>query len=180
MHRKLTVFSLLLLAAGCNSDRAHVDTDEGAPRLASTVAVSDPKAPAQLLDGWYGLEDKAWRWTAGHFAVLLRPPAGAAQSGATLKLQFTIPQALLDKVKTTSLSASIKGTNLPPETYTKSGAYTYTRDVPANLLGDDTVKVTFALDKYIPAGTVENRELGVIATAVGLEPKAAAATAPAK
>jgi hypothetical protein len=177
LHRKIAVFSVILLAlTGCkNEDRLHVETNEGAPRLASMLAMSDPKAPTQLLDGWYGLEDKAWRWTSGHFAVLLRPPTGSAQSGATLKLQFSIPQALIDRVKTTSITATIKGTPLPPETYTQAGSFTFTRDVAAGLLAEETVKVLFSLDKFIPAHTVENRELGLIVTAVGLEPKTAAA-----
>ncbi len=174
MHRKIAVFSLLLLAAGCSRDRVRVETDEGAPRLASMLAMSDPKAPTQLLDGWYGLEDKAWRWTAGHFAVLLRPPTASAQNGATLKLQLSIPQALIDRVKTTTITATIKGTALPPETYTQTGAFTFARDVPASLLGEDSVKVVFSMDKFIAAGTVENRELGLIVTAVGFEPKTAA------
>ena len=32
-------------------------------------------------------------------------------------------------------------------------------------------KVEFALDRYLPAGTVDPRELGVIVTSVGFEPR---------
>ncbi len=159
------------LSACKNSGRVGVDTDEEAPRLATMIAMSDPKAATQLISGFYPAETPAWRWTAGHFVVMLRPPLGAGQSGAVLKFRFTLPDSVLNKVKTTSLSASVNGSPLSPETYTKSGEYTYTRDVPASALAGDSAKVEFALTKYLAAGAVETRELGVIASSVGFEHK---------
>ena len=70
-----------------------------------------------------------------------------------------------------ALTASVGATKLKSETYAKPGAYTFTADVPAELLTKDSVTVDFALDKSIPASAADQRELGVIATSVGLESK---------
>ena len=107
----------------------------------------------------------------GQFTVALRPPRNAALKGATLHLKFTIPEAVVAKLKTMSLSASVNGTALSPETYTQPGEFDYSRDVDPKLLTGDAVNVDFTLDKFLPAGMVETRELGVIATSVGFEAK---------
>ena len=170
--RAAVAAALLISLAGCkDKDRVTVQTEEEAPRLATMLAMNDPRAQSQLVSGWYSLEANSWRWTSGHFIVLLRPPLGSSQAGAILKLKFNFPDAVWQKVKKTSLSATVNGVALPPENYTKSGDYTYTRDVPATALAGDSAKVEFTLDKFLPAGTTENRELGVIATAVGFEHK---------
>ena len=120
--RKLALLALLALASGCkNKDKVRVLTEEEAPRMATMLTMADPRAPTQLLIGFYALEAGGWRWTAGHFTVILRPPRDAAQVGAVLKLKLTIPQAVLDHVKSTAITATIGGTALAPETYTKAG-----------------------------------------------------------
>jgi len=171
--RKAALFcTFLLLLAGCKSkDKIRAQTEEDAPRLATMLTMSDPRAPAQLLLGFYSLEPGGWRWTAGRFSAILRPPRDAAQVGAVLKLKFSLPQAVLDHVSSTAITASLAGTTLPAETYSKAGDYEYIREVPAALFTSDSVKVDFALTKFLAAGTVEGRELGVIATAVGFEHK---------
>ncbi|MEI9975447.1 MAG: hypothetical protein WDO73_27300 [Ignavibacteriota bacterium] len=95
----------------------------------------------------------------------------AAQQGATLELHLTAPAPSIQKLGSLTLSASIGGTTLGPETYSKAGEYTYKRDVPANLLAGDTVRVDFQLDKVIPPGDVDKRELGVVASSVALVAK---------
>jgi hypothetical protein len=168
-----SVFALsFALLAGCkNKDRTRAQTEEEAPRMATMLTMSDPRAPTQLLLGFYSLESGGWRWTAGHFTVILRPPRDAAQVGATLKLKFSLPQAVIDHVASTSVTGSVAGIAFPPETYTKAGDYEYVREIPAAAFTSDSVKVEFALSKFLAAGTVEGRELGVIATAVGFEHK---------
>jgi len=144
---------------------------ELAPRLANTLKMNDPAAPAQLLKGFYGVEGGSWRWTAGHFSLLLRSPLSAAQHGATLSLAFTIPEVVIQKLGSVTLTASIGATKLKSETYTKSGAYTFAADVPAELLTKESVTADFALDKSLPAGAVDQRELGIIVTSASLESK---------
>jgi hypothetical protein len=172
LARKGLLAAGLLLLGGCHSkDRVHVETDEGPPRMAAMITMADEKSSPQLLEGFYGLEDKSWRWTAGHFSVLLSTPPLASRDGAVLKVQLSIPKPLIDRVKTTTLTAEIAGTKLSPESYTQTGSFSFVRDVPAKLLQDDSVHVDFSLDRFLPSGTVDGRELGLVVTSVGFEPQ---------
>lgn len=144
---------------------------EEAPRLATTVHTGDAKSAPQLVSGFYDIEDGAWRWTGKQFTVELGVPVGAGQAGAALELDFTIPDVVIQKSKNVTLAASVDGNTLPPETYTKAGEYAYQREVPAALLKGSSVKVTFTLDKTIQAGGGDLRDLGVVATSVGLKGK---------
>ena len=56
-------------------------------------------------------------------------------------------------------------------TYTTAGDHTYSKDVPASALNTDAVTVDFALDKFLPPGTVDQRELGIVVTSIGFESK---------
>jgi hypothetical protein len=103
--------------------------------------------------------------------VVLGTPAGAAKTGATLELHLTVPPPSIEKLGSLTLTASIDGTDLGPETYSKAGPYVYKRDVPARLLAGDSAKVLFQLDKALQPGGADIRELGVVVTSAGLEPK---------
>jgi len=130
--------------------------------------MGDPLAAHQLMSGFYDIEAHAWRWTQRQFAVRLRPPSRAARNGASLEVHLTVPKPSIDKLQSLTLSASIAGTALAPETYTKVGNYTYKRDVPANLLGGNSVRVDFQLDKAMPPGGGDLRELGIVVLSAGL------------
>jgi hypothetical protein len=166
--------TLILAPVGCKR-KAKVrvqTTEEEAPRMASTVSMGDPRSAPQLVSGFCTIEQGSWRWTARQFTIVLRPPFGAAQKGAVLKMALTVPDPVIAKLRTISLSASVDGHPLPPETYTKSGPYTYTRDVEASLMAGESTKVEFQLDKAMPPGNGGDlRELGIVARSIGLEPK---------
>jgi hypothetical protein len=166
------VTALLLAAPACKHPDVHVtDTIEEAPRLASTVRMGDAGMASQLAGGFYGVESGAWRWTMRRFAVNLRPPAHSAQRGAVLELHLTVPPPSIQKLGAIALSAAIGDSALAPETYSKAGEYTYRRDIAASLLGGDAVRIDFQLDKAIPPGDVDKRELGIVASSVGLVSK---------
>jgi hypothetical protein len=167
------VLTLAFAPMGCKRKAtAGVETtEEESPRMASTVSMGDPRSEAQLLGGFHTIEQKSWRWTARQFTIVLRPPFGAAEKGAVLKMKLTVPDPVIAQLKTVSLSASLNGHALPPETYTKPGQYTYTRDVAANLLAGESTRIEFQLDKAIPPGNGDMRELGIVALSIGLEPK---------
>jgi hypothetical protein len=168
----ILVLCLVLVSAGCKRPkRVTVETVEESPALASVIAMADPHAATQLLSGFYGVEQNSWRWTAGRFSVALRPPRTAAAHGALLQFKFTIPAIFISKLKSVSLSAYVAGTALAPENYTHAGEYVYTREVPANLMGGDVARIDFSLDKTIPPSASDQRELGLVATMVGLQAK---------
>jgi hypothetical protein len=170
--RRLTVAGLLFgtaLASGaCKRSALHTL----APELLSVIPMDDPHADAQLVDGFYSMEGNGWRWTAGKFSVILRPPPGSTgQDGARLELMLNMPEAVLQRLGPMTLSAKIGGSSLAPEKYSEPGGYIYGRDVPASALSGESVSVEFATDKAIPAGKLEKRELALIVTSVGLVPK---------
>jgi hypothetical protein len=163
--------TLALAPLGCKRKPAVAPPSGEAPGMASTVHMGDPETAPQLISGFYGIEQSAWRWTGRRFSVVLRTPSGAAQKGATLQLRLTVPAVIIEKLKTISLSAAIGATTLPPETYTQAGEYTYTREVPPALLAGDSVRVDFQLDKSIPPSGADARDLGVVVLSAGVELK---------
>lgn len=132
----------------------------------STIAVGDPQY-SQLLRGFYGIE-QSWRWTQKSFAVRLVPPNGSAQKGAQLQLRFGIPDPIIQNLNSITLSAAVDGFQLAPQRFEKSGQYTYTRDVTADHLQVPSVTVNFMLDRVLPPGPTDKRELGIVVTEVGL------------
>ena len=139
--------------------------------MASAVNMGDPKTEAQLVSGFYGLEAGAWRWTAKQFSVVLHPPSGSDQKGARLQLKLTVPSIVIERLKAISLSATVNGGVLPAETYSRPGGYLYVRDVPPAALTAEAVRIDFQLDKTIPPGGGDLRELGIIVLSVALEGK---------
>jgi len=167
------VVVLALAPLGCKrAPKVRVQqTEEEAPRLASTVRVADPKRESQLVSGFYGVEGNSWRWTAKKFSVVLHAPLGAAQKGATLDLALTVPGVVIEKLKTISLAATVDGRPLAPETYTEPGRFTFKRDLPPGALTGDSVRVDFQLDKAMQPAGADLRELGIIVSSIGLDPK---------
>jgi hypothetical protein len=172
--RRLSVWAAaLVLLSGWGCKRKPEQTvmvdDESRPAL-SVLNVGHPRADTQLLSGFYGIEENSWRWTKGKFAVALVPPPEAVH-GVRLELHFALPESLMSRRKAVTISAAVAGTPLAPETYTKTGDYTYTRDVPPEALAQPPVKVTFAIDNPLKPGEVEPRELGLVVTSIGFAGK---------
>jgi len=156
--------------SGKNDSTSAQNEQSTAAPLVSTVAMADKQTEPQLVKGFYGVENN-WRWTAGQFTVVLKTPPKAAQVGATVTFNLTIPAGAAEKNKGISLAASINGMQLKSETYSKTGTYAYTFDVPASMLATDSVKVDFAVDKPLPPGPVDKRELGVVAHSITIASK---------
>jgi hypothetical protein len=170
---RYVVAALILAVVGLGScskkraaEQALVQEEEPFDGLAA-FSVANPRAQEQLLQGWYPVEQGAWRWTEKHFAVALKVPAKG--KAATLEFKFTLPEAEVAQLHSVTLAATINGTALTAETYTKPGDQVYARSVPATALGAGAVRVDFQLDKALPPNERDQRELGVVATSVGLE-----------
>jgi hypothetical protein len=166
--RSLILILVPLLLAGSACERRHGNSG---PLRASTIYAGDPNVAAHFTQGFYGVEEKAWRWTAKDFAVTLSPPLHADQKGAQLMLNLDVPDSVIQKLGSVQLRASVNGYKLDPEVYSKSGNHTYTRDIPADHLKDDIARVDFSLDHAMPGGDTDRRELGIIVSEVGLVAK---------
>lgn len=178
--QKLTLIALALLAvsmAGCKKKQPVEYVQEGTSQLTSVINVADPRAGVQMLRGFHELESNSWRWTASKFAVAMRPPKDAA-AGAKIYLELVVADAVVEKVGLPILSATVEGRVLAPLKITKTGPQRVEWDVPAELLKGDVVTAEFAVDKFLAAGQVEQRELGLIVNIIGLQsPKLPAAAA---
>lgn len=163
----LTLILLPLLLAGSGCKRRHNSSGQ-AQLLASSIYAGDPNVASHFASGFYGVEENAWRWTGKDFAVDLSPPLHSDQKGAQLVMKLAVPDVVIQKLASVQLSASIQGYKLDPQIYTKSGQYTYTRDVPADKLQSDAVRIDFALDHALPPTERDQRQLGIIVSEVGL------------
>jgi hypothetical protein len=144
-------------------------TQSSSPEIVATVHAADPKTAPQLLRGFHPVEQNAWRWTFQKFAVALKPPANGESAGANLVVRFAVPDPVIAKLGTVTLTPSINGEALPGLTVSKAGDQTYSQGVPPRLLKGDSVTVEFALDKVMAAGTIDSRELGVVFSSASLE-----------
>jgi hypothetical protein len=139
--------------------------------LGSSIDMADPAAAKQLIAGFYDLESDAWRWVARSFSVALRRPAGAEKNGAQLTLRFDIPEVQFSYLGPMILSAEINGNALGPERFARSGESVYRRDIPARDMSAAFTWITFTFDKARQPDGKDDRELGAVVKAVGIEKK---------
>lgn len=174
--QRLTLIALAALAVSmtaCKKKQPVEYVQEGTSQLTSVVNVADPRAGVQMLRGFHELESNSWRWTAAKFAVAMRPPKDAT-AGAKVYLEMVAADAVVEKVGLPTISVTVEGRVLAPVKITKTGPQRVEWDVPAELLKGDVVTAEFSVDKFLAAGQVEQRELGLIVSIAGLQtPKAA-------
>ena len=165
--------ALALLIVDCQRPAAVLlqQADNSGAGLSSIVYTGDPNSAPQLIKGFFEIEDYSWRWTTQSFSVVLRPPAGATGESATLAVALAVSDSVIAKLGNITLNAAIGPASLSPETWTKSGSYTYTREVPASLLTKEEIQIDFRLDKAMKPDGRDIRELGIIVSSVGLEPR---------
>jgi hypothetical protein len=163
---RLSAVATLAFITGCArpDERPHFND------TATMLSVFDPRADKQLITGFFPAYAQG-RWTGRTFSVTLKPPSTAARKGAVVLLRFGIPGPSIDVLHSIRVSAAVNGIRLAPEEYVKAGEFDYVRDVPAEAFRGGNATVEFALDKALPPGGVERRELGVVANTIGFEAK---------
>jgi hypothetical protein len=139
--------------------------------MASMVNMADPSTASQLVSGFYAVENGAWRWTSKKFSIVLKTPPGSAASGAMLRFRLFVSDDQINRLGPITLSADVDGHQLDPQTYSKPGDYAYSRPIPADALKAASVKVNFSLDKAREPDNVDVRQLGVVASLIGLQPR---------
>jgi hypothetical protein len=131
--------------------------------------MADPSAAIQLVRGFHQVEGNAWRWTAGRFSITLATPPNSAARGAKLTLQLSVPDAVLTRVGPVTLTAFINNAALRSETWKTAGERVFSAEIPASALREEAVTLDFTLDRFLAAGTVDTRELGLIVSRVALQ-----------
>jgi hypothetical protein len=157
----LSIIVFSLLSAACHKKRV--------PPFSSNLKMSDPSSARQLIAGFYSLEQGKWRWAAGHFAVVLKPPPGSERTGATLQLKFFIPDTQIDQLGPMTLSADVGDVSLASETFAEGGILCYRRDIPPALIGPNLLPVVFRFNKVLAPFQTDGRELAAVVTEVSLE-----------
>lgn len=163
----------LLAAAGlslaCPRNAPEVPAD-AAPRLLSSIQAADPRAAAQMLDGFYPLEQRLWSWTTRKFAVSLAPPQPVADLPVELALRFTIPDIIIEKLGPITLTAYIDGVEVASRRYEQPGVgLAFGAEIPDVLLTGDETVIEFELDKSMIADEAPIRELGIVFLSAALQ-----------
>lgn len=162
-NRRVFVAATAAGLAGCGANKED--------QAAEVINVADESLSPQLLSGFHPVEQNSWRWTQSRFSVVLRPPR-RVPAGAWLTVRYSLPEQALAKLQQTTLSATIEGIPLPPETITQAGLHEFRREVPAEVVkGKPTVRVDFQVQPFLPPGAVDGRELGLIVHTIGLVKK---------
>lgn len=171
---------LLLSAAGCSrpspSGAGEGPTPEGAGSAVSPAGTSAPpqfsfihtgdvRARTQLLSGWYAIEEGAWRWMAKEAeAVLLTPH----ESPVSFELRLVFPEGYMKRAGgPVTVSVLLERILFVQETYNQPGAYTLHKPVPAGTLPQPSTRVTIRLDRSMPPGGADKRELGAVVQSLG-------------
>ena len=165
MRRLAPALIVLLLTVACGDQEKIplVSVDNRPLRFQQVVSAADPEATIQLLHGIHKLEQGAWRWTRGRFAVAFPVPADASSRGGRLRAEFTLPAAILEHTGCAmTLYVAVGETTLPQVTWSTPGDQAYEADVPASALNRESVAVEFTLNRFAPAGALDERELGLI------------------
>jgi hypothetical protein len=165
----LALAAVLCAGPACKRKRTPPSQSaQEAKRIPISVTIGDPRSAQQLINGFFDIEDNAWRWTTKQFTIELGTPLGASGRGATLEFHFVIPEVVLQANQSVTLSAAVDGNVLPPQTYTQAGDQVYKQDVPGSLMAKESVKVVFDVDKAYTPGGADTRALGVIAMSASL------------
>jgi len=157
--------------SGCRRDQVirPEPTEEGAVGLSTAINMGDPKAAVQLVRGFHQIEQGAWRWSMGRFTLMFRVPPAASAKKTTLVLRGTAPEPVIQRLGTVTLTALLAQDPIGQVTISKPGPFTLEAGVPPAALQSETVTVDFVLDKYLSAGILDPRELGIIVSTAGFE-----------
>jgi hypothetical protein len=133
----------------------------------SYLDMGDIRARPQLLDGWYGIENGAWRWMAKQAQALLRMPDRPSKFQA----QLFFPANFMERAGgPVTLSIMVDGHQLFSTRYAQPGGYQAGFAVPQNLQDGSIRKITIQLDRAMSPSGTEQRELGAVVQGFGFVP----------
>lgn len=131
----------------------------------SYVLLADLRALDQLGDGWYEIENGAWRWMGREATLYLKKPAG---ENTVFETKLYVPETVIQRVGPPSLRILLNGELLATHKFTQAGSYVVEQIVPPEKLRAEVFRVDLELDRAMPPSSGDQRELGVVVTAVGL------------
>jgi hypothetical protein len=148
----------------CDSNLQGAEAGFTNPQL-SYLNMGDIRSRPQLTNGWYAIEDGAWRWMAKEAEAVLRRPAGTPVA-FEMQLYFT-PDYMQRAGGPVTVSVMIDDKLLTQETYVQPGGYRLAKAVPNDLLISPVARVSIRLDRVMPPRGPEQRELGLVVERLG-------------
>ena len=79
----------------------------------------------RLLNGWYRMEKRAWRWTGREFGAVIENMAGSTR----FDWRFRLLPDLLKSGNALTVEATVNGQPLAPETFRNPGDHLYSRTI---------------------------------------------------
>jgi hypothetical protein len=149
----------------------------GDPRLQHEILLGDSHFDAQLSGFYpfstrwklfYQIDQDGWREMQRSFAVDMGVPE-QGRNGFGLFVHLFIPEDAISKQGALTLAARCGEHSLPPESYDRSGMYTYRRAIPADWIPRNSIHVEFTVGDPHPA--TASPKSGVLVRAISLEPQ---------
>ena len=135
------------------SNPAAGDRDQRAFCLLASK-LPDPWLGCDLEGGWHEMENGSWRWTERVFGVRVPP---SASETPTLRLRFTLPDAVMRETGAVRLRATVDGERLMDREYDSAGVHVYEQRVETS--GGRSVSARFEFDKAFRPPAPDTREL---------------------
>ncbi|MGA3259862.1 MAG: hypothetical protein ABSE35_13345 [Bryobacteraceae bacterium] len=154
-----------------------LDSNQPAPELQgakpagmlSYLNLGDIRSRAQLVSGWYAIEDGSWRWMAPEAEAILRPlPDQAVQ----FELQLFFPPDFMRRAGSpVTVSVMLNGKPFTKAIYFEPGGHRLAKLVPRELLGElltsPTTHVSIRVNPSIPPTATDQRALGAVVQGLG-------------
>ncbi len=135
------------------SEPARLDRDQRAFCLLKSRIC--PQYWVKLLEGWHPLEQTSFRWTERRFSVELKRPPLVNLSTFRFDFRLTFPGPVILNVK-------VNGIDLPGATYSAEGEHSYSAKLPRQALKNTSIRIDFEVDKCLPSGALDERELALL------------------
>jgi hypothetical protein len=133
--------------------------------LRSYLNLADIRTKSQLIDGWYSLEDGAWRWMSGRAEAVLAAPQ---KCPVRFEMQVYFPPDHMRRAGgPVTVSVLINCRSLGQQTYSEPGGYRLEFAVPAQTIGDRTAQVSIRCSRAVAPSKTDLRELGAVVSALG-------------
>ena len=140
-----------------------------APLTSSRMLKMNDPGVSDRLQGFHEVEESGWRWTRRTFSIVFPLSDGRQTHGAALSLNLYVPEAVIARFGSVTLSAAINGHTLGDAVFRSGGVATYKRSINATLLRKTQEKITFSLDNSLPPTAADARELGIIVSSAVME-----------
>jgi hypothetical protein len=148
-----------------------IDSDQPAPPVAaapeflSYLHLGDIRSRAQLVSGWYAIEDGAWRWMAPEAEAMLQPLPDQA---LRFELQLFFPPDFMRRAGSpVTVSVMLNGKPFTSALYFEPGGHTVAKRVPPGLLTSPTTYVSIRVNPHIPPTATDQRALGAVVQGLG-------------